>query len=129
MVNNAIITSSSYVCRSLSLDEFYLLYSLLIMCHLQERFVKRRERLLGPNLSTLKAIEILTGCYILVQGNTVAAMGSWKGLKQVRRVVEDCIKNIKHPVYHIKVTGFVSQMFDSRNVPTELLLIITYIFC
>uniref|UniRef100_A0A0D9V4W2 KRR1 small subunit processome component n=1 Tax=Leersia perrieri TaxID=77586 RepID=A0A0D9V4W2_9ORYZ len=55
----------------------------------KERFVKRRERLLGPNLSTLK-------------GNTVAAMGSWKGLKQVRRVVEDCIKNVKHPVYHIK---------------------------
>uniref|UniRef100_A0A0E0JN74 KRR1 small subunit processome component n=1 Tax=Oryza punctata TaxID=4537 RepID=A0A0E0JN74_ORYPU len=69
----------------------------------KERFVKRRERLLGPNLSTLKAIEILTGCYILVQGNTVAVMGSWKSLKQVGRVVEDCIKNVKHPVYHIKI--------------------------
>ncbi|BAS74003.1 Os01g0713800 [Oryza sativa Japonica Group] len=55
----------------------------------KERFVKRRGRLLGPNLSTLK-------------GNTAAAMGYWKGLKQVVRVVEDCIKNVKHPVYHIK---------------------------
>lgn len=38
-----------------------------------------------------------------MQGNTVAAMGSFKGLKQVRRIVEDCIQNKMHPVYHIKV--------------------------
>ncbi|KAM0828315.1 hypothetical protein ACQ4PT_067634 [Festuca glaucescens] len=74
----------------------------------KERFVKRRERLLGPNLSTLKAIEILTGCYILVQG-----------LKQVRRVVEDCIKNIKHPVYHIKELLIKRELAKNPALATE----------
>ena len=31
-----------------------------------------------------QAIELLTSCYVLVQGNTVSALGPYRGLKEVR---------------------------------------------
>ncbi|VDQ01776.1 unnamed protein product [Trichobilharzia regenti] len=68
----------------------------------RERFVKRRNRLIGHDGETLKALELSTNCYIVIQGKTVAVVGRYNDLKEVRRIVQGCIYDNTHPAYSIK---------------------------
>ncbi|KAI1845754.1 hypothetical protein JX265_000067 [Neoarthrinium moseri] len=84
----------------------------------KDKFVKRRQRILGPGGTTLKALELLTSTYILVHGNTVSVMGPFKGLKEVRRVVEDCMANI-HPIYKVKELMVKQELMKDPELANE----------
>ncbi len=77
------------VCLKLLEDDTYCdLIKIKSLVPSREKFLKRRQRLVGPNGNTIKALEILTECYLMVQGHTVSVIGHYKKLKLVRRIVE-----------------------------------------
>ncbi|XP_050368039.1 uncharacterized protein LOC126786303 isoform X2 [Argentina anserina] len=69
----------------------------------EEQFTERWKRFQGPNKIRFKTIQRLTGCYISAQGrSTVSLIGKSEGLKMVRTILVDCMRNKMHPSVHIR---------------------------
>ncbi|KAJ8876019.1 hypothetical protein PR048_023927 [Dryococelus australis] len=60
----------------------------------------------------------VAGCYVLVQGQTVAALGPYKGLQQVRHIAVDTMNNI-HPVYNIKALMIKRELARDPKLRNE----------
>lgn len=78
-------------------------------------YIKRRQRILGPDGATLKALELITNCYILVQGNTCSIMGPSKGVHEVQDIIRDCMKNV-HPIYKIKELMIKRELYKNKKL-------------
>lgn len=107
------------VCLKLLEDETYCdIIKIKNLVSKKEKFVKRRQRLIGPNNQTIKALELLTNCYIMVQGHTVCVIGHFRKVKQVRRIIESCMKNV-HPVYYIKQLMVMKELEKNPEMKNE----------
>jgi len=85
----------------------------------REEFERRRNRLIGPQGTTLKAIELLTGCYLLVYGNTVCVLGKgYIGINQAGEIILDCMNKI-NPISHIRRLVIMRELDKDPRIRKE----------
>ncbi|KAG2460011.1 KRR1 protein, partial [Polypterus senegalus] len=87
----------------------------------RESFVKRRQRLIGPKGSTLKALELLTNCYVMVQGNTVSALGPYGGLKETLMIKRELSKDpeLRMQSWERFLPNFKPKNLSKRKAPKK----------
>lgn len=99
-----------YVCRGVSVEEamkimdddcYGDIINLRELSKTDKIFEKRKSRLIGKDETTIKAIKLLTGCYIFIHGKTAVIIGPFKGIEEAKEIIVNCMFNI-HPIFEIK---------------------------
>lgn len=78
----------------------------------------RKERLIGKNEAVMRALRLLTKCHVQIQGDTVACVGPYKGVQEVKHVVERSMKNV-HPVFLLKQLMVKRKLECDKNMKNE----------
>jgi len=84
-------------------------------CANKERYVKRKNRLLGKDGNTKKALELLTKTHIVIEGKTVVVLGPHKGVQEAEKAVIATMEN-NHPVYIIKHMMMKKQLLEKPEL-------------
>lgn len=115
------------LCRGIELKEALRVLEDDVFCEIvkvrnlvknKEVLINRKERLVGKNEAVMKALRLLTKCHVQIQGNTVACVGPYKGVQEVKRVVEQSMKNI-HPVFLLKQLMVKRKLECDKNMKNE----------
>lgn len=115
------------ISRSVPVDQASKIFDDTVFCDIikissftrnKDIFLKKRKRLIGYRGSTVRAIELTTKTYILIQGNTVSCMGTHIGIKQVRKIIQNCMKDI-HPIYYIRIFIIKQGLFKDPELKDQ----------
>lgn len=85
----------------------------------ESRYLKRRQRLVGPHNRTLQVMEVLTECYIGVAGRTLAAIGSFRGVNEVTKIVKAVVADNQHPYYELKRLLVKRELLASESADVQ----------
>ncbi|XP_050369211.1 KRR1 small subunit processome component homolog [Argentina anserina] len=86
----------------------------------KDQFIARRILLAG----VLKELNDLTGCGIFLKGDTVAVIGSLRGIKMISKIVEGCIAHGVPPAPLVRrIRKKIQPMKDARvKMTTEVMM-------
>lgn len=76
--------------------------------------VNRRDRLIGPKGDTLKALRMISDCFIQVEKKSVCVIGSYKSVILVEEFVKKCFTNY-HPVHLLKQLIAKDECKNDKN--------------